>query len=113
DATVMEALKQAHAGAARAVVASSSNDLVNTEIALLVRELNPNQRVVVRLTDPALAKTLRQAANVRLALSIPELAAPAFVARLFGDKVRSIFLCRGCLVAVFDLVVRARDALLL
>ncbi|MBI3407392.1 MAG: NAD-binding protein [Planctomycetes bacterium] len=113
DATVLEALKQAHAAAARAVVAASSNDLVNTEIALQVRELNPSQRVVVRLTDPALAKTLREAANVRLALSIPELAAPAFVARLFGDRVRSIFLCRGCLVAVFDLVVREKDALLL
>jgi Trk K+ transport system NAD-binding subunit len=113
DATIPEALKQAHVAGARAVVAASNNDLVNVEIALLVRELNPAQRVVVRLTDTGLAETLRHAANVRLAVSIPELAAPAFVARLFGDRVRSIFLVRGRLMAVFDLQVRQEDRSLL
>ena len=39
------------------------------EIALLVREVNPQQRVVLRMADPHLAQTLREAANVRLALS--------------------------------------------
>src|SRR5262249_42942073 len=71
DATVREVLRQAHAATARAVVAATSNDLINLEIALLVRELNPKQRVVVRMSDPSLAQTLREAADVRLALSIP------------------------------------------
>lgn len=113
DATVAEVLKQSHAALAHAVVAATSNDLANLEIALLVRELNPRQRVVVRLTDPGLAKTLRQAASIRLALSIPELAAPAFVAALFGDRVRSIFMAHGLLLSVFDLVIRKEDVQLL
>jgi len=49
----------------------------NVEIALQTRELNPRQRVVVRLSDTHLAQTLREAANVRFALSIPTLAALA------------------------------------
>ena len=48
---------------ARAVIAATSEDLLNLEIALLVRELNPTQRVVLHLTDPHLAQMLREAAE--------------------------------------------------
>src|SRR5262249_5848500 len=57
DAKVREVLRQANAGSARAVIAATSNDLVNLEVALLARELNPQQRVVLRLSDPQLAQT--------------------------------------------------------
>ncbi len=111
DATIAEVLRQAHAATARAVLAASSNDLVNVEIALLVRDLAPRQRVVIRLTDPNLAQTLRQAANVRLALSVPELAAPAFVARLLGEHVRGLFVVEGRLLIAYDLHVTDGSAL--
>jgi Trk K+ transport system NAD-binding subunit len=107
DATIGEVLRQAHAASAGAVVAASSNDLINLEIALLVRDLAPRQRVVVRLTDPKLAQTLREAANIRLALSVPELAAPAFVARMFGDRVRGLFFVEGRLLVVYAMQVPA------
>jgi Trk K+ transport system NAD-binding subunit len=112
DATVPEVLRQANAASARAVVAATSQELVNLEVALLVRELNPAQRVVLRMADTQLARTLREAADVRLALSIPALAAPAFVAALFGDRVQSVFLVEGKLLAAVDLVVQAGDAAL-
>ncbi len=112
DATVTEVLRQARAATARAVIAASSKDLVNLEVALLVRDLEPRQRVVIRLTDPNLAQTLREAANVRLALSVPELAAPAFVARLFGDDARGLFFVAGRLLMVYDLRVPATDSAL-
>jgi Trk K+ transport system NAD-binding subunit len=113
DATVREVLRQAHAMSARAVVAVTNSDLVNLEVALLVRELNPKQRVVVRMSDPNLAETLREAANVGFALSIPTLAAPAFVAALFGDRVQSVFLVGGRLLAAVDVLVQPGDGLLI
>jgi Trk K+ transport system NAD-binding subunit len=113
DATVREVLRQAHAITARAVVAVTNNDLVNLEVALLVRELSPKQRVVVRMSDPNLAETLRESANVRLALSIPTLAAPAFVAALFGDRVQSVFLVGSRLLAAVDVLVQPGDVLLI
>jgi Trk K+ transport system NAD-binding subunit len=112
DATVSEVLRQARAATARAVVAASSNDLINLEIALLVRDLEPRQRVVIRLTDPSLAQSLREAANVKLALSVPELAAPAFVARLFGEDARGLFFVGGRLLMVYDLRVPAEGSAL-
>jgi Trk K+ transport system NAD-binding subunit len=111
DATLPEVLKQARADTARGVVIATNNELANVEIALQVRELNPGQRVVVRLSDTHLAQTLREAANIRFALSIPALAAPAFVAALFGDRVQSVFLVAGRLLAAVELTVAAGDCL--
>jgi Trk K+ transport system NAD-binding subunit len=102
-------LRQAHAGAARAVVAATNHDLVNLEISLLVRELNAAQRVVLLLSDPQLAQMLRESANVRLAVSAPALAAPAFVAGLYGDRFPGAFLVRDRLFAAIDLAVQADD----
>jgi Trk K+ transport system NAD-binding subunit len=112
DGTVLEVLRQAHAGSARAVVIATSNELANLEIALLVRELSAKQRVIVRLTDPYLAQTLREGANIRLALSIPDLAAPAFVAALYGDRVQSVFMVKSRMIAVVELLVQPDDPVL-
>jgi Trk K+ transport system NAD-binding subunit len=112
NATVAQVLRQAHAPGARAVVAATSNDLVNVEIGLMVRELAPKQRVVLRLIDSQLAGTLRQSANVRLAVSIPDLAAPAFAAALYGDRVRGMFQIEGRMFTVYDLVVHPHETFL-
>jgi Trk K+ transport system NAD-binding subunit len=113
DATVSAVLLQAHAPKARAVVAATSDDLINLEVGLMARELNPTQRVVLHLSDPNLAQMLREAANIRLALSIPVLAAPAFVAALFGDRVQSAFMIGGRMLAAVDLVIPEQDPCLL
>jgi Trk K+ transport system NAD-binding subunit len=112
DATVPEVLRQAHAATAKAVIAATNNDVVNLEVALLVRELNDRQRVVLLQSDPQLAQMLREAANVRLALSVPALAGPAFVAALLGDRVRNILLVRERMLALVDLEVKKEDAVL-
>lgn len=109
DASVSEVLREAHAARSRAVIASTDDDLTNLAIALLVRELHPKHRLVLLLADPQLAAMLREAADVRYALSVPMLAAPAFVAGLFGDRVRSLFQLRGRLFAVIDLLIQAED----
>jgi Trk K+ transport system NAD-binding subunit len=112
DSGVAEVLRQAHGARAKAVVAATDNELANLEVALLARELHPQQRVIVRLTDLQMAQTLRQAANVRLAMSIPEMAAPAFVAALFGDRVRTLFQAEGLLLVAVDLVLQEKDPFL-
>jgi len=109
DATVAEVHRQANSVSARAIVAVTSDPLANLEIALLTQEWNPKQRIVVRMSDSNLAQTLRDAANVKLAFSTTALAAPAFVAALFGDRVLNIFLIEHQVLAVLDLVVEESD----
>jgi Trk K+ transport system NAD-binding subunit len=109
DATVRETLQQARVKQARAVIAATSTDLGNLEVSLLVAELNEKQRVVVLLSDSVLAETARSAARVKMAVSLPELAAPAFVAGLLGDRVLSMFVIHGQMLAAVELAVHAND----
>ncbi|HEY7425828.1 MAG TPA: NAD-binding protein [Gemmataceae bacterium] len=109
DAAVRGVLQEAHAVTSRAVIATTDDDLTNLAIALLVRELHADHRVVPVLGDPELARLLREAADVRYALSVPMLAAPAFVASLFGDRVLSVFQVCGRLFTVIDLLIQVGD----
>jgi Trk K+ transport system NAD-binding subunit len=106
DAALPEVQKQAKMQTAYSVIASTSNDVSNLSVALLAREANRGQRVVVLLADPTMAKMLRQAAGVDLALSVPALAAPAFLAALYGDRVRTVVLARQHMLAVLDVTVQ-------
>jgi Trk K+ transport system NAD-binding subunit len=111
DAAVNEVLRQAHAATAHSVIAATNNDLTNLAIALQVREMNPHHRVVLLLADPQFAQMMREAASVQLAASVPALAAPAFLAGLFGDRVQAIFKIGERLFAVLDLVIQPKDPL--
>lgn len=107
DAALPEVQKQARMRTAYSVIAATSNDVANLSIALLAREANRQQRVVVIMSDPTMAKMLRQAAGVDLAVSVEVLAAPAFLAALYGDRVRTVVLARQHMLAVLDLAVLA------
>ncbi|HQR05375.1 MAG TPA: NAD-binding protein [Gemmatales bacterium] len=107
DATVPAILIRAHTAQARSLIAATSSDLANIEIALLAREQNPKVRVVLRLDDSALADALRQTANIRYALSLAQLTAPAFVLPLFGDRILSLFWIEQCLHLVVEIIVTA------
>jgi Trk K+ transport system NAD-binding subunit len=91
DGTVPSSLVRAHTAQSRALIAATSSDLANVEIALLAHEQNPKLRIVLRLDDAALASALQQTASIRFAMGLPPLIAPAFVLPLFGDRILSLF----------------------
>lgn len=109
DASVREVLRQARVDSARATLATTESEIGNLEIALLAQELNAEQRVVVRLTDPEFARSVREAAEMRLAVSVPDLAAPAFAAALYGDRVQSLFTLAGQTLAIVDVQIQEGD----
>lgn len=112
DATVAEVLRQARADTARAVIAAVESELANLEIALLVRSLKPAQRVVVRLTDPDFARSVREAADLRYTVSASATAAPAFAAALYGDRVHTLFNIAGQTFAAVEFTVQTDDTCL-
>ena len=70
DLTVAEVLRQANAGTARAVVAATNHDLVNLEVGPAGARAEPGRSAwYCSQSDPQLAQMLREAANVRLAVS--------------------------------------------
>ena len=77
-------LEGLHIDRARAVMALTSDDLVNLECALTARRHNPTLRVVMRIFDPRLAERLDRGIELDLTRSVSALAAPAFSAALLG-----------------------------
>jgi len=109
DATVPAVLRQARCDTADAVIATSESELVNLEIALLVREMNDKQRVVVRMNETQFAETLRDSANIKRALALPSLAAPAFAAALWGDSIPTLATIHKRTYAIVELNLRRDD----
>ena len=87
DARHKEVLDELHLGTARALVAATSDDLVNLSTALNARAVRPQLRVVVRLFDPEFALRVQHGFGIRFTRSVSHLAAPAFAAAAVGSEV--------------------------
>jgi Trk K+ transport system NAD-binding subunit len=72
---------------ARAVIAATSDDLVNIAVALNARAVRPDLRVVVRVFDPDFALRVQRGFRIRFTRSVSHLAAPAFAAAAIGSEV--------------------------
>lgn len=79
DARFRKTLEHANIARAKALIATTNDDLVNLEAALGARELNPKVRVVLRLFDDTLAKKIEGAFGIP-AISTSNVASGSFVA---------------------------------
>ena len=87
DARQPEILKAVGIVTARAMVAATSDDLVNIAAALHARTVRPDLRVVVRLYDPDFALRVQRGLGMRFTRSVSHLAAAAFAAAATGSHV--------------------------
>ncbi|MBE9077710.1 NAD-binding protein [Romeria aff. gracilis LEGE 07310] len=90
DASVPETLQTANIEQADALLAVTSNDSINLEIAITAKSIAPSLPVFVRVHDPHFARQIQQVFEFDMVMSPTELAAPAFAAaaisgRIFGD----------------------------
>ena len=112
DATLPDVLKQAHAGTAKAVIAATSSELANLEIALLSREINPQQRVVVRFTIRFSPRPFAMPRTSTTRCPFPRWQRPAFAAALFGDRVQTLVTAAGRTLVVIELVIDSGETYL-
>jgi len=93
DARDSQLLRAAGIERAQALLATTSQDAINIEIALDARRLRPDLPVVVRLFDQTLARTIEGAVSfgVRRALGVSTLAAPTLAAALLGTGLQASF----------------------
>ena len=87
DARHPEILEELRLSTCRAIVAATSDDLVNLSAALNARALRPGLRVVVRLYDPEFALRVQHGFAIRFTRSVSHLAAPAFAAAAVRSEV--------------------------
>lgn len=72
-------LNEAGIQSTNALVACTDDDMLNLQIALQARRLNPNIRVVMRIFDDTLSRQLRKRFGRHAAYSTSALAAPDFI----------------------------------
>ncbi|HEY0576532.1 MAG TPA: potassium channel family protein [Pseudonocardia sp.] len=87
-----EALVAAGIAGAAAVVCVPGEELVAIQIALLARQLRPDVRLVVQMSNPAVAHALAEVTGERSVLDVAALAAPSVVEACLGARPHRIVL---------------------
>ena len=87
DASLSTNLKAANLEKAEALLAVTSSDMTNLEIALTAKGLVAKLPVIVRNQDSQFANTVQQVFEFEAVLSPTELAAPAFAAAALGGRI--------------------------
>jgi Trk K+ transport system NAD-binding subunit len=100
DARRKQTLVNAGVERASAIVACTSDELTNLDMALDARELNPNIKVVLRMFDAKLAQNVSKGFNIQTVFSVSALAAPAFAAAATRAQVDYSFKLEGQLLNV-------------
>jgi len=89
DAREPSNLQKLEVDRARCVIVCTDDDISNLEIALSIRMLDPERKVVLQLHDPDLAARVQRAIGVGISRSTAGLAAPAFVSAALGHRIVS------------------------
>jgi Trk K+ transport system NAD-binding subunit len=91
DARNDERLVQAGIADAAALLVLTDSDLTNLEIVLDARKLRADLPIVARIFDQTLAHHLEEALDLRRALAVSAIAAPAFAAGALGEQIAGAF----------------------
>jgi Trk K+ transport system NAD-binding subunit len=106
-----DTLRVVHVAGARAVLAATPDEWVNLEIALQVRRLNADCRLVIRTQDPRFSENVADVVPGMQALCVPAIAARAFAAAALGGTVLDLFQLGRRTVYVVEREVSAGDGL--
>jgi voltage-gated potassium channel len=106
DARRSENLLKAGVDKADAVIPCTENELTNLDIALDVREINPDAKIVMRMFDPELAQRVEKGFGIHTAFSVSALAAPTFAAASMRVNVRSSFYVGDQLLNISEITIQ-------
>lgn len=105
DGRLVNVLDTAGLSRATAVVVATSNDHVNLEVTMRVRDMNPDVRLVTRMWDRRLAQQMERFFDVEV-LSASDLAAPAFAGAAVGAEITQNLHIAGLEYSMIRLTVR-------
>lgn len=107
DAREPLSLQRAGLAHARTVVAGINNDLLNLEIALTVRQIHPQTRIILRIFNDELDLNLERSIGRHTAFSASALAAPTYAAAAVNRHVDVVIQAGGARLALSQILVRA------
>ncbi|MBK9125953.1 MAG: NAD-binding protein [Chloroflexi bacterium] len=105
DGRSAETLAKAGIERAEALVVCTSQDYMNLEMIMRVRDLNPSIRIVTRMWDNQFAAQMKQFLGVSAVISSADIAAPIFAGAAAGIEVTQTLKLHGREYAMFRLTV--------
>lgn len=96
---------------AACLIACTDDDLVNLEVGLDARQINPNIRLVMRFFEQNMARKLGKAFAVESIFSTSALSAPVFAAAALDERVHGAYRLGETLMATLELPITATDRL--
>ncbi len=107
DARQSATLREAGVERASSLIACTSDDLTNLDVALDARALQPGIKIVLRMFDQQLAERVSRGFDIKTAFSVSALAAPALAAAATRTKVNYSFKLDGNLLNVVTISFKA------
>jgi Trk K+ transport system NAD-binding subunit len=95
DARLAQTLEKAGLPHAEAFIACTSDDQINLEAIMGVRDMHPTIRIIARMWDARFAKQIKQFMGVNVVLSASELAAPVFAGAAVGLDITQTLTVNG------------------
>jgi Trk K+ transport system NAD-binding subunit len=108
---LQESLQGANLGKAKSIVITTDNEMLNLEIALMIRSINPTIPLVIATYGKALSKKLTHLLDNVQILAFYEVAAEAFAGAAFGENIISLFRLNNRTILVTEYQIEAEDTL--
>ncbi len=106
-----QAMPKANLATAKSVVIVTDNEMLNLEIALMVRRINTKAHLVIRTYQQRLSEQLSKVLVNSQVLCAFALAAEAFAGAAFGEKILSLFRVQQQTILVTEYRIEAADTL--
>jgi Trk K+ transport system NAD-binding subunit len=100
DARLEETLNQANITQAKAIIAATSDDVTNLSIGLLVKEMSPSSRIVLRIFDPEFADKIQHNFGINAVLSTAAVSAATFTSACLYPGVKYGFVLYDHLITI-------------
>ena len=108
DATQAEALVNANVREAKAIICATDHDILNLEIGLNAKGLQPGIRVVLRVFEKEFAEKMEKHFGIDIALSSSSIAAPAFASAALQSGIIGFFDLNGRRMQLKEAAVNGR-----
>ncbi|WP_373501247.1 NAD-binding protein [Desulfococcus sp.] len=108
---IAETLQQANVHTAKSVMTVTNDEMENLEITLMALRMNPAARFVVRTYNPRFSDNLARLFPNAQVLCVSALAAEAFVAAAFGERVPQLFRLKDHTIIVTEYKIESGDSL--
>jgi voltage-gated potassium channel Kch len=105
------ALSQAHLAQAKSVAVVTDDEILNLEIALMVRAIDPQIHLVIRTAGQRLSQHLMATLPTTQVLGMHQVAAEVFAGAAFGENILNLFHCNQETVLVTEYQIEAEDNL--